>query len=380
MKIKIFLISLLLFFTGCSGGGQRAVYKAKPAFYAYIISDVKDGKIHEEYASEVYATPASCQKTITAILALKYLGPEYIYETKLFAKDQNDIVISFSGDPTLTSADLMKLLTPLKNKQIEGRILLDASIFTTQEYSPNLMIYEMGLGYSTPVYSINIDRNLLSPKTSPKEMHPFIISKVQKVLDSLNIKGKIEIVSDKKKLPSRLKLLGKIDSKPLKEILPPALKISDNLVFDSLYLTIIHRHKPFGIKDWSEGDPIFKKLLRNYYPDLDVTDAIFVDGSGLSRHNRIQPKQLLQILRHGYEINEFVQSLAKPGEENSTLAKRSDLPNNIIAKTGSMMGVSCLCGYSLEQTPKAFVIMTNSFGPMDKDLLEVTDKFIKNKL
>src|SRR3954467_10427333 len=103
--------TLILLLTGCVSSHQK-LYKEKPAFYAYIVGDTKTRKIYEEYAADVYATPASCQKTITALVALKSLGSHYHYENKLFVTKKNqdieDVIISFSGDPTFTSENLLE--------------------------------------------------------------------------------------------------------------------------------------------------------------------------------------------------------------------------------------------------------------------------------
>lgn len=120
LVIAIFMLSL----GGCASKNQHdQLYKQKPGFYSYIIGDVNSDKIYLEKNSEVYATPASCQKVITAILALKELGPEYRYETSLLS-NKKDIVIKFSGDPSFTSEQLTTLLAPLRNSKIKGILSL----------------------------------------------------------------------------------------------------------------------------------------------------------------------------------------------------------------------------------------------------------------
>jgi hypothetical protein len=50
------------------------------------------------------------------------------------------------------------------------------------------------------------------------------------------------------------------------------------------------------------------------------------------------------------------------------------------AKTGSMSGINCLCGYNDGTNPKAFVFMANSFAPPVKELWDVMDHFITSNL
>ncbi|GAB4167417.1 MAG: hypothetical protein Tsb006_6510 [Rickettsiaceae bacterium] len=444
MKLKLYLIFILAFaLMGCALQPHEKLYKKKPGFYSYIIGDIKNSNIDKEYASEVYATPASCQKVITTLVALKALGPEYRYETKLFVRQRHniarDIIISFSGDPTLDSEQLIELLKPLKDHKIHGQIILDASVFSTPPYSPNIMIGDVGTGYSPPVSSINIDKNLIvlkvsaqkigeaaeidthddykinaniitnnspssiklawngdvihmegninqqdSPielKLSPKEIDQYTISKVKAVLKRLNISGKIKLVHDKFQVPSSFKLVNKIDSSWLGDIIRPALKASDNLVFDSIYLTMLHAYSPEKVTSWEQGNSIIRDLINKHFA-VEVNDALFVDGSGLSRYNRVQPKVLISLLRKGFSMPEFVDSLPRPGEEDSTLKNRTKLPSNIIVKTGNMSGISCLCGYSLYPLgrQKVFVFMANSFAPPSKEMFDVMDSFISSQL
>ena len=78
----------------------------KSGFYSYTSGNVHNHRIYDDHFSKVYATPASCQKVVTSLVALKALGPKYKYKTELFiTKKGNQIynaVINFTGDPTLT--------------------------------------------------------------------------------------------------------------------------------------------------------------------------------------------------------------------------------------------------------------------------------------
>jgi D-alanyl-D-alanine carboxypeptidase/D-alanyl-D-alanine-endopeptidase (penicillin-binding protein 4) len=171
------------------------------------------------------------------------------------------------------------------------------------------------------------------------------------------------------------KLLQPITQSPLGVILPPALKRSDNLVFDCIYLKIIHKEKPQTINEWQDGDKVFKSLIKTHF-NVEMNNALFVDGSGLSRYNRIQPRQLFKLLQKGYGVKEFIDALPSPGEENSTLRGRV-LPKSIKAKTGIMSGISCLCGYNVDDiSPQVFVIAAHNFAPPISEINPVLDSFV----
>ncbi len=438
---SIFSALLILLLAGCASD-HRSLYDKKPAFYAYIFGDVEGDRIIAEYEADVYATPASCQKIITALLAYKTFGGDWTYETKLFVTKKRsktqDVIISFSGDPTFQRDDLVKLLTPLKGSQISGRIILDASLYKTPPHSPNIIIDDVGTDYAQPVSAMTVDKNiilvtveagkdssparltntmgyvmdadvmtstapssiklkwrgdrivamgnmnadlpLLELKISPVDIDPYMIRKVRSVLEELKIKGKVEVIRDENQLPTGLTVIHSVRSAPLRVMIPPALKASDNLVFDSLYLKIIHHQKPVGIIDWGQGDEIIKSLIKQHF-GIDMGKALLVDGSGLSRYNRIQPRKLFELLRKGHSVKEFVEALPSPGELNTTLVKRTHLPLGIKAKTGGMSGINCLCGYYRGTgNVKSFVIMASSFAPPASEMYPVMDAFIHDKL
>lgn len=442
MIVNRYLITLLmLLLAGCTSKYEK-LYNQKPAFYSYVASNVHGNNISEEYNSKVYATPASCQKVITTLIALKALGPEYKYVTEVSVTNKNgkihDLIIKFSGDPTLTSDKLANLLQPLKNTKITGHVILDSSFFKTSPYSHNLMLDDIGTDYATPISAINIDNNFISVKISPKKpdelaeiladsgykiksdvitnnektavkltwfdgvIHAkgninsadylvelkispanhdeYILNKVRSVLSVLNIKGRVKIIKNKELNDKLDEYVNRIESISLKEIIKPALKISDNLVFDSIYLSVINSYSDEEIKDWEQGSNIMKKLINKHF-EIDTDGALFVDGSGLSRYNRVQPITLVLLLKKGFDVLEFVDALATPGEENSTLKNRTTLSNTIKAKTGNMSGISCLCGYGFAtKNPKAFVFMSSSFTTPSKELFEVMDNFVSKNL
>lgn len=436
-KLSILFISILFLVGGCASDNTKLLYNQKAAFYSYIFGDVKGNHIDAEHAADVYISPASCQKTITALLAYKTLGSDYHYETKLYVTKKNNkiryVIISFAGDPTLKTEDLSRLLKPISGRAITGKIMLDASLFNTPVHSPNLMIDDLGTDYGQPVSSINIDKNLINVsvlpaklekravlindvgypidsevtttsepsavklkidnnrikatghiyakdkhlelKISPIDLDYYVLHKVNTIIKNLHIRARVKIVHDQRQLPAKSILISTVQSESLSRIIPPAIKISDNLVFDSLYLKIIHAQSTKEIKEWNDGNKIIKSLIKQYF-NIDTADAVFVDGSGLSRYNQIQPRKFYAILKKGYYVDDFVAALARPGEPGSTLAARDDLLHNVKAKTGNMSGISCLCGYCLSNHPKVFVIVSNSFAPPNKDIFPILDRFV----
>ncbi len=440
MKLRIiFLIILILSINCCSSNSKYNGQPIFYSYVIGDVNPAT--KPTKEYNSKAFVTIASCQKIITALLAYKSLGVDYHYQTELYVTKNHDkikdVILHFAGDPTLKSQDLLTLLEPLKDSKITGGIIIDASKFQVPPLSNNITKYDIGKYYAQPVSAMIIDKNLINVtiktneigkaaivennlgykidsnnlivgkangknnisleidnniikahgdiafnpdslhlQMSPAEIDDYILRKLKPIFDQLNIESKIVIIHDQLKLPANLELINSHQSAALKEFLPPALKKSDNLVFDSLYLNIIDANKTSEIKDWPDGDVIFKSLIKKYF-DIDLDGALIVDGSGLSRYNHIQTYSIFELLQKGYDQKEFVASLVIPGEFNSTLEKRTNLPKNIRAKTGAMYGISCLCGYSLgNDNAKAFVIINNNFSPALTKITNLQDQFV----
>jgi D-alanyl-D-alanine carboxypeptidase/D-alanyl-D-alanine-endopeptidase (penicillin-binding protein 4) len=433
MRAKTIFYAISFFvLSGCVPTHQQ-LYNQNPAFYSYIVGNVENNEASLEHKADVYITPASCQKTVTALLAYKALGSDYVYETTLWVTPQRDAIITFSGDPSLRSEQVLKLLGALQGKRIRGKIILDVSLFKVPAYSRNIIIDDMGTHYGRPVSAANLDQNLLSvviaPTTlgkpaaiendagyvvecdvatsvektvinlswngerikasgnicvadkpikrviSPEVIDGYVLNKIKSILKAAHLSNDVVIVKDAAMLPKTAQLIATHYSEPLGMILPPALKMSDNFVFDSLFLKIIHKENPKMINEWQDGDKVFKSLIKTHF-NVEMNKALFVDGSGLSRYNRIQPRQLFKLLQKGYKVKEFVNALPKPGEENSTLRGRV-LPFSIRAKSGIMSGISCLCGYSIgDSTPQIFVVAAHNFAPPISAINPVLDSFM----
>ena len=442
MPRAFIVYSLLFVLTGCATYDHQSLYQQKPGYYSYIVGRVDNDQPDNEHGAAVATCIASCQKTITALLALKTLGSDYRFTTELYTHNKNgkihDAVIRFGGDPTMTTGKLILLLQPLQGKTLPGGFIVDDSLWQIPEHSPYIMIEDVGASYAPPLSSAIIDNNTIhltlapshngglaqvtanvdysidnkvmtndhdtsftvtwdeqriaikgamnygdQPRTvkiTPPHSHDYIMLKIRNIMAMLHIKADVHMIMDPNQYISQGIIINTVTSEPLRTILPPAMARSDNLVFDSLYLTIFNHHNHKPMQTWKSGDELYKQLLQQYF-NLDMNQAYFIDGSGLSRLNRIQPRQLWQLLRQAHTMPDFINSLPNPGTNLSTVAKRNNLDTALRVKTGSMSGISCLCGYDEGlSTPKVFVIIANSVAPPAHETQTVMDKFIMHKL
>lgn len=160
--------------------------------------------------------------------------------------------------------------------------------------------------------------------------------------------------------------------RPITAIVHQALKESDNLSAEAL---LYHLAAASGKSYATAADAIKRTdsmLLRihnTYYPtERPSYPHKIVDGSGLSNYNMISAQMLLDVLRYAYD-NEEIRSIITEGLPHSgidgTLKNRmgtKEMRNRIVAKTGSMTGISTLAGYAhtSDAHTLAFVIMNQN--------------------
>lgn len=113
-----------------------------------------------EHDSDLLLPPASTQKVITALAARLILPKDFRFATSL-ERVGDDLVIRFSGDPTLTREDLQRLLNQYKQPGAQPfqNLWLDDSAFTGVEHAQGLPWDNMGSCYSAPNAAITLDRN-----------------------------------------------------------------------------------------------------------------------------------------------------------------------------------------------------------------------------
>lgn len=113
--------------------------------------------------------PASTTKTITATVALKYLGQNYRFKTTLARSGSIDgntlngsLYVSFSGDPSFKIKNLNSLLLTLKSnhiKTIAGNIIINSGYFPPYKPGIGYMWDDLNFCYSAPSTAVVLNHN-----------------------------------------------------------------------------------------------------------------------------------------------------------------------------------------------------------------------------
>ncbi|MEX0883696.1 MAG: D-alanyl-D-alanine carboxypeptidase, partial [Cyclobacteriaceae bacterium] len=207
---------------------------------------------------------------------------------------------------------------------------------------------------------------------------PFITSK-ETFAQLAALEWKKEVLLSNENLPPDHFILKGI---PTKAFYKEMLLESDNFIAEQLLLQV--------------SDEVFRELnaekaieyiKETYLFDL-PDEPIWVDGSGLSRHNLITPRTMVSLLDKIYRLLPDAElfGLLPIGGRSGTLKFNYQAPvPYIFAKTGTISNNHCLVGFIKTRKDKiyAFSFMNNNYpykastvrNEMEKVLLFIRDNF-----
>lgn len=284
--------------------------------------------------------PASCQKVLTAVTALHFLGADYDFTTSLYttgtlrnATLDGDLIVRAGFDPLFGNADLQQFVKALQQKgvkEVRGRLLLDLSMKDT---------LTKGGGWCW-----DDDDKLLVPLYCNGNTH--FAADFKKALQRGGIKlvGKVRHT---KGVPAGAQLLTHV-KRPLTQVLHPMMKESDNLCAESVFYQLAAR---MGRPMASAADAV--DHIDALIDSLGYNPKHYkvVDGSGLSLYNYTTPELMVGFLRYAYSDASIFDALCASlpiAAMDGTLKKRmkgTPAALNVRAKTGSVTAISTLSGY-----------------------------------
>lgn len=398
---------------------------------ALIAENMNTGKYFKTTNNNHYFTPASCTKIISGLYFLDYFKEDFKFKTKLQKLKSGSYILKFGGDYTLTRKDVENLLASLKDKKIDGKLILDASLYQNDAFSPNILLADRDVSYSMPVSSAIIDRNLevinvfvdpktknMSYKTDAKEkvrlklklsnanyyfskrvngeivLHgevnknhkkssrkiatldpaEFVVRKINKILKTNNIRFTKGVEYSRKLKTYEIQETVKTHlSLPFIELIKVAFRESDNLAFDSYYSYALNQN--YKKPDWHYIFPKIKQFYKDKY-NIDFEHSYIVDGSGMSRYNRIKPTILHAITKKAFENNKFMSVFPNVKSKEGRFQYRG-LKDNIYAKTGTMAGISCLSGFIKNKNEDIiFTLLSSNYAPTEIKINKIEDRII----
>lgn len=183
-------------------------------------------------------------------------------------------------------------------------------------------------------------------------------------------------------VPAGARELEAFEGHPLGTIARLFLKNSNNMIAESLVKAMgVPRQPTNGAAPpggWPSGLAAMRGVLAGL--GLDPRPLVLVDGSGLSRDNRVTARQLVEALRVADRSFDFGPELlaALPiAAEDGTLERRADAAAGAVrAKTGLLTGVTGLSGFARGGGRQVvFSVLANGYPAGDQAAMDALDRF-----
>jgi D-alanyl-D-alanine carboxypeptidase/D-alanyl-D-alanine-endopeptidase (penicillin-binding protein 4) len=270
--------------------------------------------------------PASTQKIVTALAALHYLGETFRYETHLF-REGDDLRVKGLGDPLLISETLRELSRLAADRFPTIRhLVLDDSYFSSPLVIPGV---SASLNpYDAPNGALCVNFNTVFFRTANGKLAsaepqtpllPVVVDRIRRtglsqgriVLsrhgnetllyaghllafflaeDGMEITGRIRAAASP--APGDQPQLRYSSPYALTEVIGRMLEYSNNFIANQLIITS-------GAVRFGAPGTLTKgvEALQSYGDDiLGLTGAVFAEGSGISRENRLSAGHLMTAL------------------------------------------------------------------------------------
>jgi D-alanyl-D-alanine carboxypeptidase/D-alanyl-D-alanine-endopeptidase (penicillin-binding protein 4) len=345
-----------------------------------------DGRLLYKKNEAIKLVPASTFKLLTSLCAIHYLGPSYRFKTEFYLDTGSNLKIKGYGDPLLISEvwqeiahGLAETVRGFKDLVLDDTYFSQPVIIPGRNHSTN--------PYDAPVGALCANFNTVffdrdkQGRIFPAEAQTPLIPYARKKIRSLGLKkGRYNFTHDQDEaaryagelLLHFLKQEGVNSSgkirrgvvKPedklvftyrsgftLEAALEKMLEFSNNFMANQILIALgAHVYGPPGTL--TKG----VRVIHDYAGgELDLKDIKVVEGSGISRKNRVSALDMLAIL--------------KRFEPYRHLLKRK---GNVLFKTGSLTGIRTRAGYVEKngRGPYSFVIFLNRSGPDMDELME----------
>jgi D-alanyl-D-alanine carboxypeptidase/D-alanyl-D-alanine-endopeptidase (penicillin-binding protein 4) len=318
-----------------------------------------DGGLVVAVRADRARVPASNQKLVTTLAALRVLGAEHRLETSLVGPApvdgvvRGDVRLVGGGDPTFSTPafgdaaygvftaspqELARRLRASGVRRITGRLLADAAAFDDQVagpgWKPSFTPTEC-----PPLSALTVDRAPADPA----------LAAARRVRLALRAEGiRVGPVGAEPASPADGTTLASVRSAPVRTLAGLAGKNSDNFVAEMLLKAVAAAERTPGTT--ARGAALARRAIGD--EGVPTRGIVVADGSGLSSDNRISTGALALLLARIDDDPSirlvFRRSLAVAGVDGTLAHRMTRGPARgaVQAKTGTLNDVSALSGYA----------------------------------
>lgn len=380
MMIRRYLLALICVFTLSSQAQANALSSFSALKNAgLLVVDTQGQQLLADNNQRAFI-PASTTKIVTAWLALYRWGENHRFATNFyFDPSRNTLIVKGSGDPFLVSEEILLIAQQLQQRGVSrvDTLVLDGSAFSSglvlpgtgrtnnpydavpsaiaanfntvnlkrvkrrirsaEAQTPLTPIAKgMYKGIKKKKLRVNLGRD---PRKAERYFGELLLAMLEKQGVSV---GNSQIVQGL--APPQAPFYTHQNSKTLGEMIRPMMKYSTNFIANQLVLMMAQQQfqRPANARD------VQAYMQDNLEAHFNWNNVVFQEGAGLSRKNRISPRQLVELLQKFTEYRHLLPEV-EPG---------------VFAKSGTLNKVSTLAGYIVDGNEwKPFALMMNQAVP-----------------
>ncbi|MFJ5775110.1 D-alanyl-D-alanine carboxypeptidase/D-alanyl-D-alanine-endopeptidase [Streptomyces sp. NPDC093094] len=381
-----------------AGLGGAAPAAGNPAPGARPLADVLDpllggGALGERHAATVvdlttgqrlYGSgagqaliPASTTKVATAVAALSALGPDHRLTTHAaFEPDTGELVLVGGGDPTLTARDdagewaSLRTLAARTAKKLRERDVREVTLSYDTTLYAGPALHPIGVNDNiaqvTPLMADEARTDDSTSGPAPRAAEP-AADATRVFAGLLKSHGIRTTAPGPSKATSRAQTLATVSSPPLSTLVERMLTNSDNDIAEAL---VRHTALATGERpDFAGAGRAVEQQLKKL--GLPVKGAVFQDGSGLSRGDRLTTGLLTALLAEAAEpdrpeLRPALTGLPVAGFTGTLSSRYADGAAGIVrAKTGTLTGVNALAGTVVDSDGRVLAFAFLASGTVD---------------
>ena len=333
------------------------------------VIDTATGEPLLERGADALLLPASTAKIVTAVAALTALPADARLTTRVVAGTApGEVVLVGGGDPTLAGpqarpeypaaarlADLAARTRAALATTVVTRVLVDESLYSGGRLAPGWKPSYLTEGSVAAVGPLMIDGGRLRPDRHGRVQDPAVAAG-RAFAALLQPGGRVEVARAQAGAGARE--LAAVSSQPIARLVERMLTLSDNDLAEALARHVaISQGQPAS---FAGGAAAVQAVLGPVLDEVGVgrESVALVDGSGLSRLNRLRPAALTRLLAlvASDDGSAAVERLGPvlsglpvagfSGTLEDRYRKGSGVPaaGVVRAKTGTLNGVSALAG------------------------------------
>lgn len=289
-----------------------------------VLLDPVTGEVIFENSADSLRKPASLLKLLSATSILNYLDPSYRFTTEIFTgAEPNTLMIAGSLDPW------MERNNTVATKM--GRVSLPKLVKTA--------LKKLDADNGTPIKTLRIEYS---------SIYSVDLDFLKTQFKARNIKvSSMKVTNAEARLYAK-ESIAKFESPTLQTIMDWMLLWSDNTLGNRMAMYASMK-AGFGYTE-SGIEKVYLKTLKDL--DIDATGLNAVDGSGLSKSNKVSARMLAQLLLKTYNNDKYrtIYGGLPIGGVNGTMRHRflKSAPEAIglvRAKTGTLNGTVSMAGY-----------------------------------